>query len=103
MVRSTATRRRSAAARFDGLWFRQGTDRSRFLADVARAVRPGGRVAVIDFAPGTLWFHDARHGVQPDAVLSVFQEAGFRLRERVDDWGGGLFLMVFERDAGPER
>jgi hypothetical protein len=27
---------------------------------------------------------------------------GVRLRERVDDWGGGMFLLVFERDAEPQ-
>jgi ubiquinone/menaquinone biosynthesis C-methylase UbiE len=76
---------------------------SNFAADVARALRPGGRVGVIDFAPGTLWFHGANHGVQPDSVVQAFQAAGLRLRERVDDWGGGLFLMVFERVAEPNR
>ena len=25
------------------------------------------------------------------------EAAGLRLRERVDDWGGGMFLLVFER------
>jgi ubiquinone/menaquinone biosynthesis C-methylase UbiE len=83
--------------------FHHIADRPRFLADVARALGPGGRVAVIDFAPGTLWFLGADHGVQPDSVLSTFQAAGFRLRERADDWGGGMFLMVFERDAEPEQ
>ena len=47
-------------------------------------MRPGGRVAVIDFAPGTLWFHGADHGVRPDDVVRAFQAAGLRLRERVD-------------------
>ena len=45
-------------------------------ADVARALRPQGRVAVIDFAPGMLWFHAADHGVRPNAVVGAFQAAG---------------------------
>jgi ubiquinone/menaquinone biosynthesis C-methylase UbiE len=83
--------------------FHHIADRARFAEDVARAVRPGGRVGVIDFPPGTLWFHGANHGVEPDAVLATFESAGLRLRERVDDWGGGMFLLVFERDAEPGR
>jgi SAM-dependent methyltransferase len=83
--------------------FHHIADRSTFAADVARAVRPGGRVGVIDFAPGTLWSHGADHGVQPDSVLSAFEAAGLRRRERIDDWGGGMFLLVFERDAEPNR
>ncbi len=82
--------------------FHHIADRSTFAGDVARALRPGGRVGVLDFAPGTLWFHGADHGVQPDSVLHAFQVTGLRLRERIDDWGGGMFLFVFERNAEPD-
>ena len=83
--------------------FHHIADRPQFATSVVRALRPGGRVGVIDFAPGTLWFHGADHGVQPASVVSAFRAAGLRLRERVDDWGGGMFLMVFERDVEPDR
>lgn len=83
--------------------FHHVADRSRFAADVTHALRPGGRVGVIDFAPGTLWFHGPDHGVEPHAVLRAFQAAGLRLRERVDEWGGGMFLLVFESDTEPAR
>jgi ubiquinone/menaquinone biosynthesis C-methylase UbiE len=72
-------------------------DENAFAASVARTLRPGGRVAVIDFPPGTLWFHGADHGVQSHAVVNAFTAAGLRLRQRLDDWGGGMFLLVFER------
>jgi ubiquinone/menaquinone biosynthesis C-methylase UbiE len=72
-------------------------DRPAFAAQVTRALRPGGRVAVIDFAPGTLWFHGSDHGVHADEVSKSFEAAGLPLRERIDDWGGGMFLLVFER------
>ena len=65
------------------------THREAFAAALARTVRPGGRIAVIDFAPGTLWFHGADHGVTPDAVEAAFRRAGSMVRERDDDWGGG--------------
>ncbi len=74
-------------------------DRATFAAHVARALRPAGRVAVIDFAPGALWFHGADHGVAPDVVLQSFQMAGLRVRERVDHWGSGMFLLAFEREG----
>jgi SAM-dependent methyltransferase len=74
------------------------SDPEAFAASLSRTLRPGGRVGVIDFAPGTLWFHGADHGVRPDAAVSAFRTAGFRLRGRDDEWGGGMFLLVFERE-----
>jgi len=71
-------------------------DRGAFARDVVRSVEPGGRIAVIDFAPGHLWFHGPDHGVAPDAVVAAFSEAGCTLRLRDDHWGGPTFLLVFE-------
>jgi hypothetical protein len=53
-------------------------------------------VAVIDFAPGSLWFHGGDHGVKAQAVVDAFERAGFSLAKRIDDWGGGMFLLLFE-------
>jgi ubiquinone/menaquinone biosynthesis C-methylase UbiE len=72
-------------------------DQPGFARAIARAVRPGGRVAVIDFPPGSLWFHGADHGVTPDAVIAAFAAAGLEVAQRTDDWGGGMFLIVFAR------
>jgi SAM-dependent methyltransferase len=69
-----------------------------FAISLRQSLRPGGRIGIIDFAPGTLWFHGADHGVRPDVVVSAFRRAGFRLRDRDDEWGGGMFLLVFERE-----
>jgi SAM-dependent methyltransferase len=77
--------------------FHHVVDRPRFAAALARAVRPGGRIAIIDFAPGTLWFHGTDHGVSPGEVEAAFAAIGWRVRERNDGWGGGLFLRVFEQ------
>lgn len=74
-------------------------DRVLFAAALTRAVRPGGRIAVIDFAPGTLWFHGADHGVSAEAVTAAFERAGWAERARDDAWGGGMFLRVFSRAA----
>jgi ubiquinone/menaquinone biosynthesis C-methylase UbiE len=77
--------------------FHHVDDKDAFAVNVARGLRPGGRVALIDFAPGTLWFHGADHGVRPETVVNAFRSAGLRLRQHIDDWGGGMFLLVFER------
>lgn len=77
--------------------FHHIADRVAFATRVTRALRPGGRVAAIDFPPGTLWFHGTDHGVHADEVSKSFQAAGLQLRQRIDDWGGGMFLLVFER------
>ena len=77
--------------------FHHVVDRPRFAAELVRAVRPGGRIAIIDFAPGTLWFHGASHGVSPADAEAAFGAVGWHVREREDSWGGGLFLRVFEQ------
>ncbi len=89
-----------AAASCDAIYlrtvFHHVADRRGFAAALVGAVRPGGRIAIIDFAPGTLWFHGADHGVAPQVVREAFAAAGWRVRAEVDNWGGGMFLLVFE-------
>lgn len=72
-------------------------------ADLRRAVKPGGRVVVIDFAlrwflpkPDTAPESRSGHGVAPEAVIEEMTAAGFTLRERIDDWGGRNYCLVFE-------
>jgi hypothetical protein len=79
--------------------FHHVADQRRFAVEVSKPLRPGGRIAVIDFSPGTLWFHGADHGVTPQSVQSAFHAAGLRLVERDEGWGGGMFLLAFERDV----
>jgi len=76
-----------------------------FAGDVVRSIRPGGRIAVIDFAPGRLWFHGRDHGVTPETVTSAFTAAGCTLRLRDDGWGGPTFLLLFDcgNTGRPER
>jgi ubiquinone/menaquinone biosynthesis C-methylase UbiE len=76
--------------------FHHVADSPAYALDVVRSLQPGGRVAVIDFAPGRLWFHGRDHGVTPEDVLSAFTGAGCTLRHRDDHWGGPTFLLVFE-------
>lgn len=71
------------------------SDRGLFARDLRRSVRPGGRVAIIDFSPGALPHLAADHGVNQDEVVAAFAAAGFAVAARDDNWGGRTFLIVF--------
>lgn len=74
-------------------------DRAAFAREIGKAVRPGGRVGIIDFPPGALWFHGGDHGVSPENVIQAFQAAGWRPAEQIENWGGGTYFLLFERAA----
>jgi SAM-dependent methyltransferase len=76
-------------------------------ASVRNAIRPGGRLAIIDFEPS--WFlsrlfpvggvppNRGGHGVPPDVVIRELEQAGFMLLSRLEDWPGGQYCLVFDR------
>ncbi|HVR28758.1 MAG TPA: methyltransferase domain-containing protein [Thermoanaerobaculia bacterium] len=76
-------------------------------ASLFRAIRPGGRLVVIDFEPS--WFlsrlfpvehapaNRGGHGVSPEIVIGELTAAGFELERRIDEWGFGSFAVVFRR------
>jgi SAM-dependent methyltransferase len=78
-----------------------------FLDAVARALRPGGRVVVIDFEPGALWFHGGRpddaaprrpgHGVSRTAAIAEVEAAGFRVETSEPRWSRPMWLTLFRR------
>ena len=80
-------------------------DPTAFAASIGRALTPDGVVAIIDFEPGTLWFHGGApdgsrrsgHGVARLDAIAEFKTAGFAVREEVAQWSGPLWLAVFER------
>lgn len=75
-------------------------------ASLREALRPGGRLAIIDFEPS--WFlstffpvrdvaqNRGGHGVPPAVVVSELEQAGFALVERIDDWDRGQYCLVFQ-------
>jgi len=88
------------------------TEPKRVAADLVQALRPGGRLAVIDFLPRD-WLPDVPgvperggHGVRPEDVIAEAEAVGFRLVERRDGWEGRSehFCVVFElaRPTGPD-
>jgi SAM-dependent methyltransferase len=70
-------------------------DAAVFARALQRSLRPGGRLAVIDFAPGALLHLAGSHGIDPAQVVAAFTAAGFTVSSHVDDWGGRNFLIVF--------
>jgi SAM-dependent methyltransferase len=89
--------------------------------DVHRALRPGGRIGVVDFEPGGLWQWYFRlrgrapggaptgvpadrgeHGVRPVLVEEELRAAGFVLEKTERRWSRGLFLVVARAPDAPE-
>jgi len=71
-------------------------DPQAYAREVGKAIRPGGRVAIIDFAPGALWLHRRDHGIPAEKVIQAFRQVGLSLTQRIDDWGGGTYFLLFE-------
>ncbi|MGH9346525.1 MAG: class I SAM-dependent methyltransferase [Vicinamibacterales bacterium] len=77
------------------------------IAALHRGLKPGGRLAIIEFEPRGIWTslavpHDtpARggHGVPIDMLRrEVTRDGLFRHTRTVDRWAGRLYLMIFDR------
>lgn len=68
-----------------------------FAAELRRALRPSGRLVVIDFPPGSLaWHLGPEHGSDLDRTVRTFVEAGFQLEIREPDWGGRTYMVSFQ-------
>lgn len=70
-----------------------------------QALRPGGRIAVIDIRPQEHWRElpnvpeRGGHGIAPSDLIEEMTAAGFRFLERHDSWDGDedRYCAVFER------
>jgi ubiquinone/menaquinone biosynthesis C-methylase UbiE len=77
------------------------------VAALDRALKPRGRLGIIDFEPHGIWRyfavpHDVPrrggHGVPRDMLLrEVIAHGRFRHLETVERWAGSLYLMTFRR------
>jgi predicted methyltransferase len=80
------------------------SDAAALNADIFRALRPGGRLLVIDFEPGGIMDlighpagrHDG-HGTPRAAVTEEVTGAGFELERGPATWRGRLYAVMFTR------
>lgn len=74
------------------------SDPAQLNASLLRSLRPGGVLAVIDFAP-PFFLGRGRFGVPAESVISEATASGLQLLRRIDDWPGrgplGSYCLVF--------
>ena len=72
-------------------------------ASILRTLKPGGRFAVMDFAPDSVPARPVSpaergsgdtHGVTSDSVVAELKAAGFTILQVVPKWPGGLFMVL---------
>jgi SAM-dependent methyltransferase len=83
-----------------------------FAQALGRAIRDRGRLVIVDFDAGALWFHGGApedapsrrpgHGVDRQEVIRELAAAGFTLERDVPDWSGPMWMAVVRATATSE-
>jgi ubiquinone/menaquinone biosynthesis C-methylase UbiE len=93
-------------ALFSRLVYHHLTDPAAINADIVRALRPGGRLMIIDFEPGGImnWIgrpetadRHGGHGTPKETVMKEVTQAGFEWMRGPESWRGRTYAMLFRR------
>jgi ubiquinone/menaquinone biosynthesis C-methylase UbiE len=93
-------------ALFSRLVYHHLTDPAAINADIVRALRPGGRLMIIDFEPGGImnWIgrpetadRHGGHGTPKESVMKEVTQAGFQWMRGLESWRGRTYAMLFRR------
>lgn len=80
-------------------------------ADLLRALKPGGLLAVIDFPPHA-WLppvnnapksHGSGHGIAKDTLARELTAAGFELTAQPKDWPTSDYCVIFRKPITPKQ
>lgn len=78
------------------------TKPSEFDAALLRSLKPGGRIAIIEFPPRAglepvegVPANRGGHGIPQDIVIQELTAAGFRMTRTVADWPNDDYLVLF--------
>jgi predicted methyltransferase len=93
-------------ALFSRVVYHHLTDAAAINADIFRAIRPGGRLVIIDFEPGGImnWIGQSEttdrhggHGTPKETVVREVTAAGFQLMRGPEKWRGRTYAVLFRR------
>jgi ubiquinone/menaquinone biosynthesis C-methylase UbiE len=93
-------------ALFTRLVYHHLTDPAAINADILRALRPGGRLVIIDFEPGGIMNWMSRpetadrhggHGTPKETVIQEVTRAGFQWMHGPESWRGRTYAILFRR------
>jgi predicted methyltransferase len=73
-----------------------------FDANLVRSLKPGGRLAIIDFAPRAgldpvegVPSNRGGHGISQKIVIEELSAAGLQVEKTVNDWPGDCYCVLF--------